>query len=230
MRIGNIARRLIPRRSTARDKALVIQRPRAKQQLPVRRAGRHIERRRHHDQLRALECQNAKELSKAHVKTDRHAEFAKRCVHECVLLSGRERVRLEKSLAARHVDVKQMHLTVLRPLRPLRVKHVAGVVDRVPVALRYGARDEPDIIFPRRITQQTPCLAALRFSVFRKRRVAVRTAPHLRQRDQITAGRSCIAHIAAHRRMIFRFGRRDRHLAQAKFHGIPAFACSMHPA
>ena len=118
VRIGNIARRLVPRRSAARDKALVIQRPRAKQQLPVRRAGRHIERRRHHDQLRALECQNAKELSKAHVKTDRHAEFAKRCVHECVLLSGRERVRLEKSLAARHVDVKQMHLTVLRPLRP----------------------------------------------------------------------------------------------------------------
>ena len=72
----------------------------------MRRTGRHIERRRHHDQLRALERQNAKELSKAHVKADRHAEFSERRVHERVLLPGRERVRLEKALAARHVDIE----------------------------------------------------------------------------------------------------------------------------
>ena len=196
----------------------------------MRRTGRHIERRRHHDQPRALERQNTKELGKAHVKADRHTEFSERRVHERVSLPGRERVGLEKALAARHVDIEQVHLAVLCLLRSLRVKHVAGVVDRVPVALRHRTRHEPDAVFARRAAQQAPRLAALRLGVLGKCRVAVRTAPHLRQHDQIAAGRSGIAHIAAHGRKILRFGRRDRHLAQAKFHGIPAFACSMHPA
>ena len=196
----------------------------------MRRSGRHVERRRHHDQPRALERQNAKELSKAHVEADCHAEFSERRVHERVLLPGRERIGLEKALAARHVDIEQVHLAVLRLLRPLRVKHVAGIVDRVPVAFRHGACDEPDAACARRVAQQTPRLAALRLGVLHKRRIVIWAAPHLRQHDQITAGRSGIAHIAAHDRIILRFGRRDRHLAQAKFHDIPASTCMMHPA
>ena len=94
---------------------------------------------------------------------------------------------------------------MLRLLRPLRVKHVAGVVDRVPVALRYGASDEPDAACARRVAQQTPRLAALRLGVLHKRRIVIWAAPHLRQRDQIAAGRSGIAHIAAHGCAIFRF-------------------------
>ena len=131
--------------------------------------------------------------------------------------------RQEKALAARHVDIEQVHLAVLRLLRPLRVKHVAGIVDRVPVAFRHGACDEPDAACARRVAQQTPRLAALRLGVLHKRRIVIWAAPHLRQCDQIAAGRSGIAHIAAHDRIILRFGRRDRHLAQAKLHGIPRF-------
>ena len=224
MCIGDIARRFVPCRGTAREEALVIERPRAKQQLPMRRTGRHIERRRNNDQPRSLKGKNAKQLCKAHIKADGSADLAEWRVKERIVLSGCECVRLEKPLTARHINVKQMHLAVLCPLRPVRVKDIAGVVDRVPVTLRHRARSKPNAALARSVAQQTPRPAALRFSVFRKRRVAVRTAPHLRQHDQITAGRSCIAHIAAHRRIIFRFGRRDRHLAQAKFHGIPAFA------
>ena len=117
-----------------------------------------------------------------------------------------------------------MHLAVLGPLRPVRIKHVAGVVDRVPVTLRYGARDEPDAARARSVAQKLPRLTALRLGVFYKCCVAVWTAPHLRQHDQITAGRGGIAHIAAHGRVIFLPRCRDRHLAQTKFHGIPAFA------
>ena len=99
-----------------------------------------------------------------------------------------------------------------------------GVVDRTPITLRHGARHEPDAAFLCRFRQQTPCIAALRLGIFRKRGVAVWAAPHFRKYNQITAGCSSIAHISAHGFIIFSFGCRDRHLTQAKFHGIPAFA------
>ena len=220
MCIGDIAHRFVPCRGTAREETLVIERPRAKQQLPMRRTGRHIERCRNNDQLRTLEGKDAKQLCKAHVEADGDADLAERRVKERIVLTGRECVGFEKPLTTRHVDVKQVHLAVLCLLRTVRVKDIAGVVDRIPVTLRNRARNEPDAAFSRSVAQQLPRPAALRLGIVFKRRVVIRTAPHLRQHDQITAGRSGIAHIAAHGRVILRFGRRNRHLAQTKLHGI----------
>ena len=224
MCIGDIASRFVPRRGTTRDKALVIERPRAKQQLPMRRTGRHIERRRNNDQLRTLEGKDAKQLCKAHVEADGDADLAERRVKERIVPTGRECVGFEKPLTTRHVNVKQVHLAVLCLLRPVRVKDIAGVVDRIPVTLRNRARDEPDAAFSRSVAQQTPRPAALRLGIVCERRIVIWAAPHLRQHDQITAGSGGIAHIAAHDFVIFSFGCRDRHLTQAQFHDIPAFA------
>ena len=113
MCIGDIARRFVPRRGTARDKALVIERPRAKQQLPMRRTGRHIERRRNNDQLRTLDGKDAKQLCKAHIKADGDADLAERRVKERIMLSGRECVGFEKPLAARYIDIEQVYLCLL---------------------------------------------------------------------------------------------------------------------
>lgn len=85
-----------------------------------------------------------KQLCKAHVKADGDANLAERRVKERIVLTGRECVGFEKLLTTRHVDVKQVHLAVLCLLRPVRVKDIAGVVDRIPVTLRNRARDEPD--------------------------------------------------------------------------------------
>ena len=187
----------------------------------MRRTGRHIERRRNNDQPRALEGKDAKQLCKAHVEADGDADLAERRVKERIVLTGRECVGFEKPLTTRHVDVKQMHLAVLCPLRPSRVKDIAGVVDRIPVTLRHRARHEPNAAFLCCFTQQTPCIAALRLGIVCKRRVVIWAAPHLRQHDQITAGSGGIAHIAAHGRVILLLRCRDRHLAQTKLHGIP---------
>ena len=179
----------------------------------MRRTGRHIERRRNNDQPRALKGKDAKQLCKAHIKADGSANLAEWRVKERIVLSGRERVGLEKPLTARHVNVKQMHLAVLCLLRPVRVKDIAGVVDRVPVTLRHRARNKPDAALARSVAQQTPRPAALRLGIVCKRRVVIWAAPHLRQHDQITAGSGGIAHIAAHGRVILLLRRRDRHLA-----------------
>src|SRR5207247_11292297 len=108
--------------------ALVLDRPRAAEDLPVRRAGREGEGRGDEQHLGARADQAAVELRKAQVVADREPERAELGGHRDRLGPGRARRRLAHRHAPRALDAEQVQLAIAPDELAARVEEAARVV------------------------------------------------------------------------------------------------------
>ena len=129
MTVGDVTAARIARRGAAEEEDLCVERASAEEQLPVRRARRHIEGRRHKDRLRAAQRHDLRELGETDVEADLHAKAPKRRIKHREISPRGERVALAKPLPARNVDVEEMHLAMARDLPPRRIENEAGIVE-----------------------------------------------------------------------------------------------------
>ena len=96
------------------DEALLLDRPRSQQHLPVRATGHLRERRRHADDLRAERHQPAVELGEPDVVADREPDAPQVGVVRDELLSRGEERGLAQRWLAGQVDIEQVDLAIAR--------------------------------------------------------------------------------------------------------------------
>ena len=107
--------------------ALILNRPRPQQRLPVRRTGRSGKRRRQRQNLHALIDHGPKLLRKAQVIAHRQPQPAQRrlCHHDTI--AWRDGCRFRVTLhAAHHLHIEQMHLVIAGHLPPPVIKQQTG--------------------------------------------------------------------------------------------------------
>lgn len=108
----------------------------------------HVEGGGHQDQLGPQVPHDPEKLGKADIKADGQPQFSQRCVHHRDLAAGGEGVRLHKPLAPRHINVKEVNLAVAGQLLPLGREEVTGVVNGLPLGLRYRPSRQVNPQFP----------------------------------------------------------------------------------
>ncbi|EJK71677.1 hypothetical protein THAOC_06860, partial [Thalassiosira oceanica] len=141
-----------PRRTRREDVALPVHGPSPLQQLPVRRPRGEVERPgKHEDAAPVAVCEEGGVLGEAYVVAYPEPDPAEVAAvprpnfEVAGLTTGAERLGLLEAYAARHVDVEEMHLPVLRDDRAGRVHDDARVVNVSAVPL--GHRPPDDVHF-----------------------------------------------------------------------------------
>eukprot|EP00982_Pelagococcus_subviridis_P006121 29979-Pelagococcus_subviridis.AAC.6 len=137
------------------DVRLRLDRPRAQEHLPVRRAGGTRKRGRHEHHARAaLVPQRAEQLRETKIVAYHHPETADRGVRGDDLRAGRRGLRFHEQRAVRDVHVEEMDLSVARAYLAVRVHEHVRVqpMSRVRAELREPAQGEPDVFCPGEIS------------------------------------------------------------------------------
>src|SRR5581483_8169107 len=135
------------------DVSLVLDRPRPQQRLPMRRAGRHGESRRHEHGVEGRE--RAIELGVAHIVANRKREAPERARHGDRAIARFESAGFVVALIARG-KAKEMHLVVACDALAGVVVDQAGAADASLVGAgdRSRAADEPDVMLTRRAAEK----------------------------------------------------------------------------
>lgn len=127
---------------------LVVYGAGAQQQLPVRRAGDHVEGCGDHDDLRAPLHHFTKKRREPDVKADSHAERSPGGRHHRGAPAGAECSGFPEGEAARQIHVEEVDLPVAGQHLPLRVEDKGGVIQPFPFPLGNAAADDVDPFLP----------------------------------------------------------------------------------
>ena len=155
-------------------------------------------------------------LGKADIKADGQPQFSQRCVHHRDLAAGGEGVRLHKPLAPRHINVKEVNLAVAGQLLPLGREEITGVVNGLPLDLRYRPSRQVNPQLPGHAGKKLPGLSSGGLPVDRKAGILIGTVEHLRQQGQIGALGGGLTEAALRPAEVLLFVRCHTHLAQSQ--------------
>ena len=176
----------------------------------------HVEGGGHQDQLGPQVPHDPEKLGKADIKADGQPQFSQRCVYHRDLAAGGEGVRLHKPLAPRHINVKEVNLAVAGQLLPLGREEVTGVVNGLPLDLRYRPSRQVNPQLPGHAGKKLPGLSSGGLPVDRKAGILIGTVEHLRQQGQIGALGGGLTEAALRPAEVLLFVRCHTHLAQSQ--------------
>ena len=151
--------------------------------------GGHVEGGGDNDQLRTRQHHQLRELRKPEIKADAHPHHAPRRLKGGDAVSRRQGLGLHEPLAARHVNVKEVHLSMLGRQLSVRRKHIAGVVHSVLRQLRQGAAHQPDAPLTGQCAEGPIRRAALGLAIGTEAGVVIGAAEHLRQHCHVDVSR-----------------------------------------
>ena len=182
---GHVGGGLVAGGGRAHGEALGVHGALAEQQLPVGRAGGHIEGGGDEKDLRAGEGHQVGQLGEAEVEADAQTHSAPGSVEHGDLRAGGEGGGFPEGLAAGYVDVEEVQLAVAGCAAAGGVEDIGGVIHLAVGQLRHRAAHQPQALFPGQGGEKLVRFAAGGFAVGAEAAVVVGAAEHLRQDGHI---------------------------------------------
>ena len=149
-------------------------------------AGGHVKGRRYKYHPDTCPPHLQEQIRETDIKTDTDPHSAEFRIKDCHCLSRRQYVRFFEILAARYIDIKKMHFTVLSDQLTFPVKYVGSIVD-FPLFISFGNRTANYIkmIRPGQLCQKAVYAVSILLREQRELAVVIGTGEDLRQKKEI---------------------------------------------